>query len=238
VEYRHIERCRSEMSGWRAYYLDPRVAMREAKPPSDVHDIGVLGGDIAPFLYRLQAERNKHFAAIKRTLRSLIPSVEDLTVDLDRKRGVLDINIRQGGTEFSSRIISEGTLRVLALCALAANPWSGSLMAFEEPENGVHPRRLELMAELLSSLAVDQGRQLIVTTHSALLCDCFLRKQKERPEDIILMHVHQDEDGDTRIEPFEPVGPLFQDHELSRALTNGHEDGLFEGLMLRGLIDE
>src|SRR5207249_1214469 len=55
-EYRDIERARSELSGWRTYYLDPRVAMRVAQPPSDVRDIGVLGGDLAPFLYRLRAE--------------------------------------------------------------------------------------------------------------------------------------------------------------------------------------
>ncbi|MEW6749361.1 MAG: AAA family ATPase [Candidatus Latescibacterota bacterium] len=60
-EYRDIERARAELSGRRTYYLDPRVAMRAARPPSDVRDIGVLGGDIAPFLYRLRAEKPEHF---------------------------------------------------------------------------------------------------------------------------------------------------------------------------------
>ena len=115
IEYRGIERCRSELADWRTYYLDPRVSMRSARPPSDVRDIGVLGEDIAPFLYRLQAEKPKAFEAVKRTLKSLVPSVDDLAVDLDKKRGTLDIHVRQAGIEFSSRIISEGTLRVLAL---------------------------------------------------------------------------------------------------------------------------
>src|SRR4030042_1642376 len=105
---------------------------------------------------------------IKRTLRSLIPSVDDLVVDLDKQRGTLDIQIQQRGTKFSSRVISEGTLRVLALCTIAVNPWSGSLLAFEQPENGVHPRRIELIAQLLASLATEQKRQVIVTTHSPL----------------------------------------------------------------------
>lgn len=113
VEYRPIERCRNELAGWRTYYLDPRVAMRSARPPADVRDIGVLGEDIAPFLYRLRGESPKHFEAAKRTLRSLIPSVEDLAVDLDKRRGTLDIQVKQAGTDFSSRIVSEGTLRVL-----------------------------------------------------------------------------------------------------------------------------
>lgn len=127
IEYGAIERCRNDLVGWRVYYLDPRVAMRSAKPPAEVSDIGVLGEYIAPFLYRLRAERPKHFEAIKRTLRSVVPSVEDLEVDLDKRRGTLDVLIRQDGTDFSSRIISEGTLRVLALCAIAVNPWGGFL---------------------------------------------------------------------------------------------------------------
>src|SRR5207248_8804041 len=65
--YRNVERCRSEFEGWRIYYLDPRVAMREARPPAEVQDIGVLGEDIAPYLYRLGAEEPQRFAAVKRT---------------------------------------------------------------------------------------------------------------------------------------------------------------------------
>jgi predicted ATPase len=237
IEYRAIERCRSELAGWRTYYLDPRGAMRSARPPSDVRDIGVLGEDIAPFLYRLRAEQPKHFDAVKRTLRTLIPSVEDLTVDLDKKRGTLDIQVRQGSKEFSSRIVSEGTLRVLALCALTVNPWSGSLLAFEEPENGVHPRRLELIVQLLASLAADQGRQVVVTTHSPLFCDAVLKLAKLQPKDVALLRVRQGVDG-TEIVPFNVTGPLFKDHEIADALTTGTEDGLFENLILRGMIDE
>lgn len=160
VEYRALEKTRQELFGWRTYYLDPRVAMRAAQPPSDARDIGVLGGDIAPFLYRLRAEDLKHFQAVSRTLRSIVPSVEEVTVDLDKRRGTLDILVRQGGVDYSSRIVSEGTLRVLALCAIAVNPWGGSLLAFEEPENGEHPRRLQLIAQLLLSLRWqrDSGR--------------------------------------------------------------------------------
>ena len=163
-EYRWMERTREELTEWRTYYLDPRVAMRAAQPPSDVRDIGVHGEHIAPFPYKLKAEHGKHFAAVLRTLRSMVPSIETLDVSLDRRQGTLDLLVRQDGIDYSSRIVSEGTLRVLGLCAIAVNPWGGSLLAFEEPENGVHPRRLELIAQLLLSLALDQGRQVIVQT--------------------------------------------------------------------------
>lgn len=236
-EYRSIERCRSEFEGWRTYYLDPRVTMRSARPPADVRDIGVLGEDIAPFLYRLRAEHAKHLAAVKRSLRTLIPSIEDLNVDLDEKRGTLDIQIRQDGTDYSSRIISEGTLRVLALCAIAANPWAKGLIAFEEPENGVHPRRLELIARLLVSLANDRDRQVIVTTHSALFCDAVMKQMRASQDDVALLNIRRGVHG-TEVVPFDyDLESLYNEAELATALTAPTEDGVFEGLLLRGLLD-
>jgi predicted ATPase len=236
-QYREVEECRKELMGWRVYYLDPRVAMRSAKPPADVQDIGVLGEDIAPFLYRLQAEKPKCFAAVKRTLRSLVPSVEDLSVDLDKRRGSLDIQIKQGGTDFSSRIVSEGTLRVLALCSLVVNPWGGSLLAFEEPENGVHPRRLELIAKLLMSFAESKGKQLIVTTHSPLFCDCVLRQAHPQGDDVALFNVRHPSEG-TLISRVSVRPSLFKSQEISEGLLARDEDGALEPLILRGLLDE
>ena len=221
--------------GWRIYYLDPRVGMRSAKPPSDVVDIGVLGEDIAPFLYRLRAEYPRNFEAVRRALRSVVPGVEDFDVDLDKRRGTLDIQIRQDGTDYSSRIISEGTLRVLALCSVAANPWGGSLLAFEEPENGVHPRRIELIAQLLLSIARDQKRQVIVTTHSPLFCDSVLRASRSKPGEIALLNVRRGKKG-TEVFPFDVTGTLFKESEIAKALAAEGEDTLFEGLMMRGML--
>ena len=180
--YKYIERARTELQNWRAYYLDPRVAMRAEMPPMDVSDIGVFGQYIVPFLYKLKGERPQHYEAVRRTVRTIIPSISGFDVDLD-SRGMLDFFIRQDGITFSSRIVSEGTLRVLALCALSVNPWNGSLLAFEEPENGVHPRRVELIAKMLTSLALDHHRQVVVTTHSPLFCDAVLKEARSRSSD-------------------------------------------------------
>ncbi len=236
-EYRWIEAVREELSDWRTYYLDPRVAMRAPQPPADVTDIGVLGELIAPFLYKLRAEQPKHFLSLQRTLRSLIPSVDDLRVDLDTRRATLDLSLQQGGVDYSSRVISEGTLRVLALCAIVANPWAGSLIAFEEPENGVHPRRLELVAELLTALALHQRRQVILTTHSPEFCAAIFRRAREQPEDIALLRVRRD-DHRSRVERVQPTGALFDDAEIAEALTSPTEDGVFYNLLLMGALDE
>jgi predicted ATPase len=237
AEYRGIEKCRSEFAGWRAYYLDPRVAMRRPVPPTEVSDIGSLGEDLAPFLYRLQEVQPKHFEAVKRLLRTLIPSLENVAIDLDRQRGTLNVLVRQNGVEFSSRIISEGTLRMLALCAITLNPWDAPVVAFEEPENGVQPRRLELIAELLCSIALNQERQVIITTHSPLFVAAVIKRARDNQDRIRLFNVRRLESG-TEIKHFQVAGPLFEDSEIAQALADRGEDGLFEGLALRGMLDE
>lgn len=239
--FRQVEHCRREMAGWRIYYLDPRVAMRAAKPPAEVSDIGVLGENIAPFLYRLRAEKPKDFEAVRRTLCSVVPDIEHVDVDLDKRRGTLEILIRQNGIDFSSRIISEGTLRVLALCAIAVNPWGGSLVAFEEPENGVHPRRLMLIAQLLISLATERQTQVIVTTHSPLFCQEIVNYVNRSPAttDVLerpaILNVRQ-EQGTTVIRRLGAIEPLFADTEIQEGLAEKSEGGSFSALVKQGLI--
>jgi predicted ATPase len=239
-EYRYpdFDRLRSELSAWQTYYLDPRIAMREPQPPREVADIGSRGEWIAPFLYRLKASEihNKYFRAIGRALRTAIPTVEDLDVDLDPRRGTLDIVIRQDGTPYSSRVVSEGTLRVLALCCLAANPWPGELIAFEEPENGVHPRRIEVIADLLASMA-EQGRsQVIVTTHSPTLIAAMLQRAAQAPKQIKIFRCLQTGRA-TVVKDFRAAGPLFDDQEIRQSLRSPEDNALVEAMLMRGWLD-
>ena len=235
--YPWLDQVRAELLDWRTYYFEPRMSMRSEVSPADVIDIGTHGEYIAPFLYKLEAQQPKYFEAVSRALRSIIPSVEALQVWLDEQTGTLNLTVRQSGVDYSSRVLSEGTLRVLALCAIAVNPWGGVLVALEEPENGVHPRRLELIAQLLLSLTTHDEN--VVTTHSPLFVDAVLKAKRESTSehDIGIFNVRRDEFG-TVIEPFVVDGPLFSEAEIDQALESGADDGRFESLLMRGLIDE
>ena len=63
--------------------------------------------------------------------------------------------------------LSDGTLRFLTLLAILLNPASASLICIEEPELGLHPDAMSLLAELLVEAA--DKTQLVVTTHSDVL---------------------------------------------------------------------
>ena len=216
-----LDRLRAELGGWRTYYLDPARAMRVAQPPRETSDIAPSGELIAPFLYRLKGSEKhaRSFQAVVRALRTMIPSIENLDVELDPERGTIDLRVRQQGTEYSSRVVSEGTLRILALCSIAANPWPARLVAFEEPENGVHPRRIEVIARLLASIAAKDDRQVVVTTHSPTFVSAVLEMKREQPKLIELVRCIQDGRA-TRVEPFDDPLPLLQNEEIRAALTS------------------
>jgi predicted ATPase len=236
--YPDFDRLRRELSAWQTYYLDPRIAMREPQPPREVTDIGPRGEWIAPFLFRLKGSEpmRKHFQGIGRALRAAIPTIESLDVDLDPRRGTLDILIRQDGTPFSSRVVSEGTLRVLALCCLAGNPWPGELIAFEEPETGVHPRRIEVVADLLVSMADADHSQVVVTTHSPTLIAEMLQRAREMPGKIKIFRCFQ-HGKETGVAEFHASGPLFEDESIRLALTGADDAGFVEAMLVRGWLD-
>ncbi|OGQ17465.1 MAG: hypothetical protein A2138_18990 [Deltaproteobacteria bacterium RBG_16_71_12] len=237
-KYPDFDRLREEVSGWRSYYLDPAGAMRTAQPPREVGDVGVNGEHLAPFLFRLKGGEGTlpAFKAAQRALHAAIPSVTALDVDLDPQRGTLDIRLLQNGTEFSSRVVSEGTLRVLALCAIAANPFHPSLVALEEPENGVHPRRIEVIADLLAGIA-ERGTQVIVTTHSPAFVAEMLRAQRRSPNTVQLLRCANDR-GATSLHSFEDPSPLFENQKVAEALRSQDDAQQMQGMLIRGWLDD
>jgi predicted ATPase len=70
-----------------------------------------------------------------------------------------------GGLDCPSWLLSDGTLRMLALTLPAFISTPPSLYMVEEPENGVHPYALEI---ILKALAAIPGAQVFVATHSPL----------------------------------------------------------------------
>lgn len=69
------------------------------------------------------------------------------------------------------------------------------------------------MAKLLISLAVDLGRQVVVTTHSPLFCDA-VRRFSSGSEDVRLFNVRRSGSA-TVVKRVDAAGPLFEDSEMA-----------------------
>ncbi len=71
----------------------------------------------------------------------------------------------------SAADLSDGTLRFLLLLTVLASPSPAPLIAIDEPETGLHPSMLPIVAEYATDAAT--RTQVILTTHSPQFLDAF-----------------------------------------------------------------
>jgi len=115
-------------------------------------------------LIRSSPER---FAGWLQHLQSALPDINGIrTVERpeDKHRYVV-VNYHSVG-DMPAWMVSDGTLRLLALTVLAYLPTFNGIFLIEEPENGIHPRAIEAMFDSLRSV---YGAQVLVATHSPVI---------------------------------------------------------------------
>ena len=225
--YPHLVAARQEMASWTFFYFEPRERMRAANPVKEVRHIGLMGEDLAAFLNTLRAHNPRQFAAIEKSLRTLMPDMDGIEVDIS-ELGEVELRLKENGVGIPARVLSEGTLRLLGLLALTGADNPPSLVGFEEPENGVHPRRIKMIAELLHTRSSFGQSQYIVTTHSPLLLDLL-------PTDSLFTvrrNVRR-----TAIDPFQTWGPLGRRQDIDKALDDPQSQLPVSQRIMRGDFD-
>jgi predicted ATPase len=165
--------ARREMQSWKLLQLEPSK-LREPDEFSDDPHITFDGAHIPSTLERLN-----QFEEISNRVGMLLPEVRAISVDVDNTRRIKTLLVEQhNGVIHQARSLSDGTLRFLALAAMAFDAESKGLVCFEEPENGIHPSRINAILELLREMAVDTNssvtpdnplRQIIINTHSPVV---------------------------------------------------------------------
>ncbi len=224
--YPHLVAARQELASWFFFYFEPRERMRASNAVKEVRHIGMMGEELASFLNTLQVLDPPQFRAVEKALHLVIPNVTGIKVDVN-EIGEVDLKLIEGETPIPARILSEGTLRVLGLLALVGAKEPSALLGFEEPENGIHPRRIRMIADILKNRTLSGDTQLIVTTHSPILPDMIgdhslfvCRRETER----------------TIIEPFITWGLLGRKTDIDKAL-NKEEEPLVSERIIRGDFD-
>ncbi len=205
--YPHLEAMKRELAGWRFYYFEPR----EMRADNDLKVTSVptrFGGDLASFFHNLERRDPAQYDATKRALGLILPSIQDLRVERGDD-GLLRLFIKDRGTEYSARVMSEGTLRVLGLLAILQPATPATVVGFEEPENGVHPNRIRAMARVLENVGEAHAFQLIVNTHSPLLAE-------NLPHDCLLLCRRGD--SGTEFSSLASHEPLYQPSAITEAL--------------------
>ena len=208
--YPHVATFREELSRWRFYYLEPKKLMRAETPVADVRYIDSTGSRLAAFYHALAANNPKQLRSIELALRGLIPQIQGIRTEVD-KVGNVELTVTENGVPYSGRLISEGTLRMLGIFAALNAPEPPTLIGYEEPENGIQPGRIAVVADLLRHQAQERGFQLIVNTHSPTFPDSFGEGELIRCERI---------DGRTQWTPLAEAGTLFQQGAIKQSLSD------------------
>lgn len=177
TESPHAFAASEEMRNWHFLQLNPE-SLRKPSPMVGPQTMAVDGKYLPGTLARLQAEDQFLLTDLSRDLANLVPGIVKIHLETDKARDEYVIWAEmEDGRRFSSRVLSDGTLRMLALIALKNDPDHKGVLCFEEPENGVHPFRLKKIAHLLTELGTDFAdsdqqelplRQFLSNTHSPL----------------------------------------------------------------------
>ena len=220
--YPHITAFKEEAARWHFYYFDP-IVMRESTPLKEVETIGQNGQDIASYFYTLKGKNPNQFYALAKAFQRVIPSVSGMDVRRTNE-GFVELLVRENGATYSSRVISEGSLRILGLLAILSSQ-ENTTVGFEEPENGVHPRRISVIANMLAEAARSQHQQLIVTTHSPLLAKYFNTLRGNAPG----LVVAQREGHKSNFAALADAVPIFNNQQIEAALDEQLVRGDFGG---------
>ncbi|MEZ4983921.1 MAG: ATP-binding protein [Saprospiraceae bacterium] len=175
TEFPHALAVRNEMMNWQFLQLNPSALRKSSSKYTFKQTMSPDGSDLAGAMFILKTENPNLLKHISRDMARFVNDVVEIDVKEDETEKSYVIWIKDvDGKWFSSQVLSEGTLRLIALCYLKY-AGTGGLICFEEPENGINPTRMTPLLKLLASMSTDfsqqntQLRQILVNTHSPKL---------------------------------------------------------------------
>jgi ABC-type transport system involved in cytochrome c biogenesis ATPase subunit len=144
------------------------AAMRRPVSPSVSRAFSVEGANLPLVIQDLERNHRYAYQDWVAHVQTILPDVRGIQVyeRPEDRHLYLALNYASSDEPVPSWLVSDGTLRLLALTLLAYLPQQSSIYLIEEPENGIHPRAVEGVFQSLSSV---YNGQVLIATHSPLL---------------------------------------------------------------------
>jgi predicted ATPase len=162
---------------WRSYHFHDTSDTAAVKQHVSIDDNRYLRGDagnLAAFLLMLRTAHAEHYSQIRDTVRLVFPRFDDFVAEpsrLNQKQILLTWREPGADYEFGPHQLSDGTLRFICLVTLLLQPFdhpnAPHTITLDEPELGLHPYAITVLASLLRDAA--QQVQIVVSTQSASL---------------------------------------------------------------------
>ena len=167
------------------------------------------GGNLGAFLYMLDKNNPSMFSSIVDIIKQIAPFIGDIILEPDYHSSYVKLKWRESYNSnyiFDVSQMSDGSLRSIALITLLSQPRLPKVICIDEPELGLHPEAISILADLIKSAS--EKCQIIIATQSPALIDFF------EPEDIIVVNkVH----GETKFErlDYDKYKAWLDDYSLS-----------------------
>ncbi len=179
------------IQNWRVYQFHDTGANARMKQTGYLYDNEVLHSDaanLAAFLYRLRAQYPDNYRSVVETIKLVAPFFGDFVLrPIPPQQEYIRLEWQELGSDeiFSASMLSDGTLRFICLATLLLQPNLPETIIIDEPELGLHPFALVVLADMLRSIA--QDKQVIISTQSVPLVNQFT------PEDVIVVDREDDQ---------------------------------------------
>ena len=210
------------LDSWRLYHFHDTSVNSPMKKTADVNDNRHLrtdGSNLAAFLYLLRQQHQESYGIIVQTVQQVAPFFQDFILEpLELNSDKIRLEWRHARTDayFDGASLSDGTLRFIALATLFLQPkeYRPSVILVDEPELGMHPYAITLLAALMRQASIET--QVIVATQSSLLLDHF------EPEQVLVAELIDGATQFTRLESSRlamwlkdySLGQLWEKNEL------------------------
>ncbi|QRO12614.1 ATP-binding protein [Moraxella osloensis] len=184
-----------------AYFFDFVPSQMRYESLSE-KDLRSNGQNLAGVLHYL-CEKDRHASDNKTKLLNLIKSLpEQNIIDIkfyvdhrERVEFALIENFGNTPKEFPMDLLSDGTLKVLAIATALLSVSTGSTLVIEEIDNSIHPSRAHDILSLMRQYAEERGLKLLLSTHNPALMDAI---PDEALADVVFCY-RDPQQGDSRL---------------------------------------
>jgi len=164
-----LSRVQAFLSSWRFYSgfeVSSGAAARRPVPTEPEPVLREDGGNLSAVLLWLNRQHPAAWDELEGHLRSAVPGFKSMNVTPKGGPGTVIGVWREAGVsgDLTFADLSDGTLRLLCWAALCLSPELPPLVCIDEPELGLHPRVLPVLAGLFRLASA--RTQILIATHS------------------------------------------------------------------------
>ncbi len=165
------------INDWKVYHFHDTSKSSPMKQPcrvDDYYSLAVDGHNLPAYLYYIKHFYEKNYSQIVKTIQRVAPFFHDFILEPDiANEEMIKLRWKHKGSDlyFDANDLSDGTIRFICLTTLLLQPKLPTMILIDEPELGLHPYALNILASLFR--VASTKTQIIASTQSVTFIDFF-----------------------------------------------------------------